>query len=76
LNNLGKVYADAGNPKQALGYYQRALPIFITSGNKEGECTIRSNLAIVHWNLDSLKEAEEELRKAIVREGVRYSRGG
>jgi len=37
LNNIGIVYADTGQLKKALEFYEQALPLLKTVGDKRGE---------------------------------------
>jgi len=59
LSNLGSAYADLGEPRKAIQFYERALVINRATGNRPGEGNALGNLGNAYADLG-------EPRKAIV----------
>ncbi len=57
LGNLGLAYADLGEARQAIEYYEQQLAITREIGDRRGE-------ANASWNLGLVYEKEGELRRA------------
>lgn len=51
LNNLGKIYSNQGNDKQALTLYQQALSIYQEINNSLGVAITLNNIAQIYTNL-------------------------
>ena len=58
LGNLGNAYADLGDAKKAIEFYEQALVIDREIGDRRGE-------ALGSWNLGLAYEKEGDLTKAI-----------
>lgn len=65
LTNVGHTYYKLGEAKQALGYYNAALRIWQTLGNKRGEAITLKHIAAVERDLGQLAEARLNIEKAI-----------
>src|SRR5581483_6653793 len=47
LNNIGHVYTVTVQPKKALAFFMRALPISQAVGDKDGEAIALSNIGFI-----------------------------
>ena len=70
LGNLGLAYADLGEPRKAIEFYEQGLVIDREIGDRRGEGTDLGNLGIVYKNLGEPRKAIEfyEQQLKIVRE--------
>jgi tetratricopeptide (TPR) repeat protein len=70
LGNLGLVYADLGETRRALEYYERRLAIAREMGDRRGEGIVLGNLGLAYADLGETRRAIEfyEQRLAIARE--------
>ncbi|OKH18152.1 hypothetical protein FACHB389_34080, partial [Nostoc calcicola FACHB-389] len=57
LNNIGAVYANIGQPKLALDYYNQSLPIRKEVGDRAGEATTLTNIGGVYADIGQPKLA-------------------
>jgi tetratricopeptide (TPR) repeat protein len=57
LNNLGLAYADVGETRKAIGYYQQALIIACEIGDREGEGNALCNLGNAYHSLGEARRA-------------------
>ena len=64
-NNLGVVYYNSGDPKQALPHYLEAMAIKERLGEKRFVGTAYSNLALTYATLGDLALAEKYLKLAL-----------
>jgi tetratricopeptide (TPR) repeat protein len=70
LGNLGMAYADLGEMRKAIEYYEQDLEISRTIGDRSGEGRVYGNLGIAYKSLGEVRKAIEyhERRLAIARE--------
>ena len=57
LNNIGLVYANIGQPKEALNYYQQSLLISREVDDRAQEATTLNNIGLVYARMGQPKEA-------------------
>src|SRR4029077_497241 len=65
LNNLGVVYADLGEKRKALEFYNQALPLRREIGDKSGEANTLNNLGNVYSDLGEKQKALEFYNQAL-----------
>lgn len=65
LTNVGHTYYKLGETQQALGYYNAALRIWQTLGDKRGEAITLKHISAVERDLGQLAEARLNIEKAI-----------
>jgi tetratricopeptide (TPR) repeat protein len=65
LNSLGLAYADLGDARKAIEYYEKALAIFRTIGKKLGEGAALGNLGVAYKNLGDSRKAIEYHEQAL-----------
>jgi signal transduction histidine kinase len=64
LSNLGVLYKSMGNIPKALGSYQRAEEILVTTNDKMSLANLKSNLGGLYIDLKELGKAKENLEEA------------
>ncbi len=57
LNNIGFIYASLGNKKEALDYYEQALPHCRAVGYRHGEAKALNNIGMVYYSLGEKEKA-------------------
>ena len=65
LAHLGQVNHDQAKPDLGCSFYQRAIDLQRTLGNRRFEAIVRSNLALALHEKDQLKQAEAEYRASL-----------
>ena len=65
LSNIGNVYYALGEKQKALEFYNQALPIRRSVGDRSGEATTLNNLAFSHVKQNNLLEALKNINAAI-----------
>ena len=63
LNNIGKLYSDAGDFQTALDYYLQALPLFNDLPNQRA--ITLNNIGVAYSGLGEFEKALEYLRQAL-----------
>ncbi len=66
LGNLGNAYADLGEPRKAIEFYEQALVIAREIGDRRGEGNALGNLGIAYLNLGEPRKAIEFYEQALV----------
>jgi CHAT domain-containing protein/Tfp pilus assembly protein PilF len=64
LNNIGKLYNDAGDFQNALDYYLKSLPLFLPQSNQQG--ITLSNIGVSYMKLGEFEKSIEYLKQALV----------
>jgi tetratricopeptide (TPR) repeat protein len=59
LSYLGIAYADMGDARKAIEFYEQALVIRRKIGNRRGEGNDLGNLGLAYWNLGDARKAIE-----------------
>jgi tetratricopeptide (TPR) repeat protein len=59
LNDIGRAYADMGQPRKALEYSEQALPIWRETGTRRGEAMTLNNMGRDYSNLGETGKALE-----------------
>jgi DNA-binding NtrC family response regulator/tetratricopeptide (TPR) repeat protein len=65
LEHLGVAYRDAGDPKQALLYYQEALEIRRVAGDEAGIASCRNQLGSLCYRMGRFADAEAHFTMAL-----------
>jgi tetratricopeptide (TPR) repeat protein len=65
LNNIGLVYSDLGDKKQALQFYNPSLPLSRKVGDKSGEATTLSNIGLLYRDTKQPKQAITYLQQSV-----------
>ena len=65
LNNLGNVYADLGETRKAIEFYQQQLTIARDIGDRRGEGNALGNLGLAYSELGESRKAIEFHRQAL-----------
>jgi serine phosphatase RsbU (regulator of sigma subunit)/Tfp pilus assembly protein PilF len=65
LNNIGYVYKDKGEIKEALDYHSRSLKIDGEIGNKEGIANSLNSIGEIHHSQGQLKEALDYFKRSL-----------
>ena len=63
LNNIGKLYNDAGDFQQALDYYLRALPLFADTPARRAIAL--NNIGVAYTSLGDLERALDYLQQSV-----------
>ena len=63
LNNIGKLYSDAGDFQKALDYYLQALPLFNDLPNQRA--ITLNNIGVAYSNLGEFEKALDYLRQSL-----------
>ncbi|MCC7164621.1 MAG: tetratricopeptide repeat protein, partial [Anaerolineae bacterium] len=66
LGSLGNAYADLGEVRQAIGYYEQALVIDRELGDRRGEGTALGNLGSAYADLGEVRQAIGYYEHALV----------
>jgi CHAT domain-containing protein/Tfp pilus assembly protein PilF len=66
LNNIGLVYSNLGQYRQALEQYQQALPITRAISDRVLEGATLNNIGLVYSNLGQYAQALEQFQQALV----------
>ena len=59
LSDIGRAYADLGQPRKALDYAAQALPIFRETGSRRGEAMTLNNMGRDHSDMGEADQAME-----------------
>lgn len=62
LHDIGRVYADLGDSRQALHYFEQSLPLRKQVWKRWGEAAERFHIALAAEALGDLARAEAELQ--------------
>ncbi len=65
LDGLGRTYADEGQGREALKYFEQALPIFHQSGERAGEALVLNDMGPVYAEIGQKQKALESLNQAL-----------
>ncbi|MCO5212668.1 MAG: tetratricopeptide repeat protein [Caldilinea sp.] len=65
LNEYGFVYSALGDKRQALDFYEQALPLFRQVGDKRGEATTLNNIGTVYDDLGDKRQALDYYEQAL-----------
>lgn len=80
LQRLGRLHRKyLEEPREAIGYYRRALPIFEDLGRVESQSTVLINLGRLHYDLGEMDRAVEYWERALPfarRSGDRHGEAG
>ena len=76
LHAIGKVYADLGEPQQALAYYEQALLLSRAVGDRGVEATILHNIGKVYSHLGKPQQALAYYEQALALYRAVGDRGG
>ncbi len=76
LNNLGMVYADLGDQRKALDFYEQALPLQRQVGDRGGEATTLNSLGVVYADLGDQRKALDFYEQALPLQRQVGDRGG
>ena len=63
LNNIGKLYNDAGDFQNSLDYYLQSLPLFLPQSNQQGIAL--SNIGVSYFNLGEFEKSIEYFQQAL-----------
>ncbi len=66
LGNLGLAYAELGEMRQAIGYYEKALLIAQEIGDRRGEGAALGNLGSAYKNLGEVRQAMRYYEQRLV----------
>jgi len=71
LNNIGFVYNNNGQVKEALDYYSRSLKTYEKTGNKAGIALALNNIGYLYKNKGQIKEALDYFSRSLkIREEI------
>jgi tetratricopeptide (TPR) repeat protein len=65
LGNLGVAYADLGDARKAIEFYEQALAVMQEIGNKRAEGSILGNLGLAYFYLGDARKAIEFYQQAL-----------
>ncbi|MGW4702578.1 ATP-binding protein [Streptomyces sp. NPDC004285] len=65
LYNLGTVHRASGNTRQAIAYFEQDLQICLDSGDESGAAETLNTLALAHFEMADLKDAERLQRESL-----------
>ena len=65
LHNTGFTYDDLGQYRQALTFYEQALPLRRETGDRDGEAETLNNIGLDHHDLGQYPQALEFLQQAL-----------
>jgi CHAT domain-containing protein len=65
LDGLGRAYADEGQGREALKYFDRALPTFQQSGERAGEALVLNDMGPAYAEVGQKQKALESLSQAL-----------
>ena len=65
LGNLGLAYADLGDIKQAIGYYEQDLALARMLADQKGEGAVLQNLGLAYMDLSNISRAKEFFEKSL-----------
>jgi CHAT domain-containing protein/tetratricopeptide (TPR) repeat protein len=62
---LGRTYSDEGQGREALKYFQKALPVFQQSGERAGEALVLNDMGPAYAEVGQKQKALESLNQAL-----------
>jgi CHAT domain-containing protein/Tfp pilus assembly protein PilF len=62
---LGRTYSDEGQGREALKYFQKALPVFQQSGERAGEALVLNDMGPAYAETGQKQKALESLNQAL-----------
>jgi CHAT domain-containing protein/Tfp pilus assembly protein PilF len=62
---LGRTYSDEGQGREALKYFQKALPVFQQSGERAGEALVLNDMGPAYAEAGQKQKALESLNQAL-----------
>jgi len=65
LDNLGRTYSDMGDGKQALQYFNQALPLFRAANERSGEALVLNDMGLALAVLGQKQKALETYNQAL-----------
>jgi CHAT domain-containing protein/Tfp pilus assembly protein PilF len=65
LTNIGLAYNSISQPQEALKYFNQALPILRSVGDRSGEATTLSNIGLVYHSIGQQQEALKYYNQAL-----------
>ncbi|HVN94575.1 MAG TPA: tetratricopeptide repeat protein [Terracidiphilus sp.] len=65
LDGLGRTYADEGQGREALKYFEKSLPIFQQSGERVGEALVLNDMGPAYAEIGQKQKALESLNQAL-----------
>jgi CHAT domain-containing protein/Tfp pilus assembly protein PilF len=65
LDALGRTYADEGQGREALKYFQKSLPVFQQSGERAGEALVLNDMGPAYAEAGQKQKALESLNQAL-----------
>ena len=65
MSNIGLVYDSISQPQEALKYYNQALPITRSVGDRDGEAATLNNIGLVYNNISQPQEALKYFNQAL-----------
>ncbi len=65
LDGLGRTYADEGQGREALKYFDRSLPVFQQSGERAGEALVLNDMGPAYAEVGQKQKALESLKQAL-----------
>ncbi|MGW0509775.1 ATP-binding protein [Streptomyces olivaceoviridis] len=67
LYNLGTIYRSSGNTKKAIEYFEKDLQVCLDSQDESGAAETLNTLALAHFEMGKLEEAEKLQRDSLAR---------
>ena len=65
VDGLGRTYADEGQGREALKYFEKALPVFQQSGERAGEALVLNDMGPAYAEVGQKQKALESLNQAL-----------
>ena len=65
LDALGRTYADEGQGREALKYFEKALPVFQQSGERAGEALVLNDMGPAYAEIGQKQKALQSLNQAL-----------
>lgn len=65
LNNIGQHYSEIGDAKKAIGYFELALPLRLTVGDKYGESNTHNSIGAAYSSIGERAKALHHFNRAL-----------